>query len=164
MKIIVYPFCFFLLLINLTINAQEIPRFEIDSLWPQIPLGDNWLTGGLGGMCVDRRDHVYVLNRQNVVPEDLDGSKLAPPVVELDPAGNVVRGWGDPELLGGRLHDCHVDDELNVWIVAAATGYIQKYSQDGSRLLMQFGEHGVYDSSDGTRQGSPLNSDRVQFF
>ena len=29
---------------------------------------------------------------------------------------------------------------------------------------MQFGEHGVYDSSDGTRQGSPLNSDRAQFF
>ena len=164
MKILVYPFCFLLLLINLTISAQEIPRFEIDSLWPQIPLGDNWLTGGLGGMCVDRRDHVYVLNRQNVVPEDLDGSKLAPPVIELDPAGNVVRGWGDPELLGGRLHDCHVDDELNVWIVAAATGYIQKYSQDGSRLLMQFGEHGVYDSTDGTRQGSPLNSDRAQFF
>ncbi|MBT8145748.1 MAG: beta-propeller fold lactonase family protein, partial [Gammaproteobacteria bacterium] len=89
---------------------------------------------------------------------------LAPPVIELDPDGAVVRGWGDPQLIGGRLHDCHVDSDGNIWLVAAATGYIQKYSGDGSELLMQIGESGVYDSSDGTRRGTPLNSDRARFF
>ena len=144
--------------------AQQVPRFELDVLWPQVPLGDNWLTGGLGGMCVDSRDHVYLLNRQNVVPDDLDGATMAPPVIELDPAGHVVRGWGNPELLGGRLHDCHVDAQQSLWIVAAATGHIQKWSSDGSELLMQIGEKGTFDSSDGTRQGRALNSDRAQFF
>ncbi|MDP6579766.1 MAG: hypothetical protein QF681_03840 [Vicinamibacterales bacterium] len=145
-------------------QAQQAPHFEVDVSWPTLPMGDRWLTGGLGGMCIDGRDHVFLLNRQNVVAADLDGSRLAPPVIELDPDGNVVRGWGDPERLGSRLHDCHVDDEGNIWIVAAGTGYVQKYSNDGSELLMQIGETGRYDSSDGTRRGRPLNSDRASFF
>ena len=146
------------------VNAQEIPRFELDPFWPQVPLGDNWLTGGLGGMCIDSRDHVYLLNRQNVVADDLDGARLAPPVIELDSSGSVVRGWGDPELVGGRLHDCHVDSDQNVWIVDAATGHIQKYSPDGSELLLQIGLTGAFDSSDGSRQGRALNSNRSRFF
>ena len=151
-------------IIALPVRAQQVPQFEVDPLWPQLPLGNNWLTGGLGGMCVDSRDHVYILNRQNVVVDDLDGANLAPPVIELDPEGNVVRGWGDPDLLGGRLHDCHVDSDQNVWIVAAATGVVQKYSSDGSELLLLIGERGSYDSDDGTRGGRPLNSDRARFF
>jgi len=142
----------------------QSPKFELDLHWPQIPMGDNWLTGGIGGMCVDSRDHVYLLNRQNVVEADLDGANLAPPVIELDADGEVVRGWGDPELIGPRLHDCHVEQDGSIWILAAGTGYIQKYSADGSRLLMQIGESGRFDSSDGTRDGQPLNSDSAQFF
>ena len=152
------------LIIAVPVRAQQVPQFEVDPLWPQLPLGNNWLTGGLGGMCLDSRDHVYILNRQNVVADDLDGAILAPPVIELDPEGNVVRGWGDPDLLGGRLHDCHVDSDQNVWIVAAATGVVQKYSNDGSELLLLIGERGSYDAADGTRGGRPLNSDRARFF
>ena len=144
--------------------AQQVPHYEVDPLWPRLPLPDRWLTGGLGGMCIDNRDHVFILNRQNVVPADLNAAQLAPPVIEFDPDGNVVRSWGDPALLGDRLHDCHVDEEYNVWIVAAGTGVVQKYSSDGSELLLQIGQSGVYDSSNGTREGRPLNSDRAQFF
>ena len=120
-------------------QAPQAPRYEVDPLWPTLPLADHWITGGLGGMCIDDRDHVFVLNRQNVVPEDLDGARLAPPVIEFDPRGVVVRGWGDPNLLGDRLHDCHVDADHNVWIVAAGTGVVQKYSPDGGELLLQIG-------------------------
>ena len=147
--------------------AQSVPQFELDPLWPNLPLsntGEFWLTGGLGGMCMDDRGHVFLLNRQDVVPDDLDGAVLAPPVIELDEDGNVLRGWGDPELIGDRLHDCHVDAEHNIWLVASGTGVIQKYSSDGSELLMQIGETGRYDSSDGSREGRALNSDRAQFF
>ncbi len=145
-------------------QAQPVPRYEVDPSWPKLPLSDRWITGGLGGMCIDSRDHVFILNRQNVVPEDLDAARLAPPVIEFDPDGHVVRGWGDPSLLGDRLHDCHVDGDRNVWIVASGTGVVQKYSSDGGELLLQIGESGVYDSSDGTRDGRPLNSNRAQFF
>ncbi len=143
--------------------AQAL-EFRVNPDWPQIPLGDNWLTGGLGGMCVDQRDHVFLLNRQNVVADDLDGARLAPPIIELNPQGEVVQGWGDPDLLGGRLHDCQPDADGNLWIVAAATGHIQKYDPADGSLLMQIGETGLFDSSDGSREGEPLNSDRPRFF
>ncbi|MEX0617994.1 MAG: hypothetical protein WDZ76_10380 [Pseudohongiellaceae bacterium] len=149
----------------LPVSAQSVvPDYRVDTSWPVLPLGDRWLTGGLGGICIDSRDHVYLLNRQNVVPDDLDGAKLAPPVIELDPQGRTVRGWGDPEWLGERLHDCHADQDGAVWIVAAGTGMLRKFSRDGTELLQQIGESGSYDSSDGTRRGTPLNSDRSQFF
>jgi len=152
------------LFVSVPAMAQPAPRYEVDPNWPQLPLPDRWLTGGLGGMCVDGRDHVFVLNRQNVVAEDLDAARLAPPVIEFDPDGQAVQSWGDPDRLGARLHDCHVDADQNVWIVAAGTGVIQKYSSDGDELLLQVGRTGVYDSSDGTRDGTPLNSDTAQFF
>lgn len=142
----------------------QVPRFELDTDWPQIPLGDRWLTGGLGGMCIDQFDHLYLLNRQNVVEDDLDAAILAPPIIEIDPEGKVVDGWGDAVDLGGRLHDCHVDRDQNIWIVAAATGELKKWSGETHTVLMRIGEPGLYDSDDSTRQGKPLNSDRPQFF
>ena len=151
-------------LISIQAQAQEVPRYEVDPFWPKLPSDDRWITGGLGGMCIDKRDHVFVLNRQNVDSIDLDGARLAPPVIEFDPDGNVVRSWGDPSLLGERLHDCHVDQDQNIWIIGSGSGFAQKYSSDGSEVLLQIGESGAYDSSDGTRQGRPLNSDRAQFF
>ena len=151
------------ILLSLSTFAQ-VPQYQLDLQWPRIPMGDNWLTGGIGGMCIDRRDHVFLLNRQNVVEADLDGAKLAPPIIELNPQGEVVRGWGASEILGPRLHDCHVEQDGSIWVVAAGTGYIQKYSHDGSEMLMRIGQKGIFDSSDGSRQGIPLNSDRAQFF
>ena len=145
-------------------QTPEVPRYKVDPFWPKLPLGDHWITGGLGGMCVDDRDHVFVLNRGNVDPIDLDGARPAPPVIELDPEGNVVRAWGDSNRLGDRLHDCHVDDDGNIWIIGSGAGFAQKYSSDGSELLLQIGKWGVFDSSDGTRNGRPLNSDHAQFF
>ena len=145
-------------------TLAQIPRYELDLQWPQVPMRGNWLTGGIGGMCIDRDDHVFLLNRQNVVGADLDGAELAPPIIELNPQGEVVRGWGDSEVLGPRLHDCHVEQDGSIWVVAAGTGYIQKFSHDGSEILLRIGQKGTFDSSDGSRQGIPLNSNTAQFF
>ena len=40
---------------------------------------------------------------------------------------------------------------------------IQKYSHDGSKLLQQIGRKGVFDTSDGTIKGTPLNSNAARF-
>jgi sugar lactone lactonase YvrE len=139
------------------------PRYEPDLTWPR-PLPDRWVLGGLGGLCVDRQDHVFILNRQDVLPGELNAGKLAPSIIEFDPAGNVVNSWGDPKLLEPRLHSCHVDQDNNVWIGSAPSGMVQKYSHDGSKVLLQIGKKGVVDSSDGTAKGKPLNSNAAIFF
>jgi sugar lactone lactonase YvrE len=138
-------------------------RYEADLSWPK-PLPNRWVLGGLGGVCVDAQDHVLILNRQDIVDGDLNGATLAPSIIEFDPAGNVVNSWGDPKLLDPRLHSCHFDKEGNVWIAAAPSGMIQKYTHDGSRLLLQIGKKGELDSSDGTDKGKPLNSNAAKFF
>ncbi|MGC4080626.1 MAG: SBBP repeat-containing protein [Vicinamibacterales bacterium] len=122
------------------------------------------MTGGLGGLCVDNDDHVLILNRQDVLDADLNGGHLAPPIIELDGDGNVLRAWGDSTLLDPRLHSCFFDKDNNVWIAAAPSGMIQKYSHDGRTLLMQLGTKGMLDSSDGTASGRPLNSPAAKFF
>jgi DNA-binding beta-propeller fold protein YncE len=139
------------------------PRYEVDATWPK-PLPDRWVLGGLGGVCVDAQDHVLILNRQDVLEGDLNAGRLAPPMIEFDPAGNVVHSWGDPKLIDPRLHSCHFDKDGNVWIASSPSGMIQKYSHDGSKLLMQVGQKGVFDSSDGTVKGAPLNSNAARFF
>jgi sugar lactone lactonase YvrE len=89
---------------------------------------------------------------------------MAPPMIEFDPAGNLVNSWGDPKLIDARLHSCHFDKDGNVWIASAPSGMIQKYTHDGKRLLLQIGTKGVLDSDDGTAKGKPLNSDAAKFF
>ncbi len=139
------------------------PHYEVDASWPK-PLPDRWIIGGLGGVCVDARNHVLILNRQDVLEGELNAGHLAPPLLEFDPAGNLVNSWGDPNLLDQRLHSCFFDKDNNVWIGSAPSGMIQKYSHDGSKLLLQIGKKGVFDSSDGTVKGQPLNSNAAQFF
>jgi len=146
------------------LRAQaRAPRYEVDPSWPK-SLPDRWIIGGLGGVCVDAQNHVLILNRQDLLEGELNAGHLAPPVIEFDSAGNLVRSWGDPNLLDTRLHSCHVDQDNNVWIASAPSGMVQKYSHDGSKLLLQIGKKGVFDSSDGTVKGDPLNSDAAQFF
>src|SRR6266700_530975 len=62
-----------------------VPKYEVDLSWPK-PLPDRWVLGGLGGVCVDRQDHVFILNRQDVLDGDLNAGHLAPAVIEIDPA------------------------------------------------------------------------------
>jgi DNA-binding beta-propeller fold protein YncE len=138
-------------------------KFEADLSWPK-PLPDKWVLGGLGGLCVDAQDHVLILNRQDILAGELNAGKLAPSIIEFDPAGNVVNSWGDPKLLDPRLHSCHFDQDGNVWIASAPSGMIQKYTHDGKKLLLQIGTKGVLDSSDGTDKGKPLNSDAAKFY
>jgi hypothetical protein len=139
------------------------PKYEVDATWPK-PFPDRWVIGGLGGVCVDAQDHVFILNRQDVVDGDLNAGHLAPPIIELDSAGNLINSWGDPNLIDSRLHSCYFDKDNNAWIASAPSGMVQKYAHDGSKLLFQIGKKGVLDSTDGTATGQPLNSNAARFF
>ena len=121
----------------------------MDIKWPK-PFPKQVL-GGLGGLCVDRNDHVFILNRQDVLKGELNAGTLAPNIIEFDPEGNVVNSWGDPKLLDDRLHSCHVDAENNIWIASAPSGMVQKYSHDG-KLLQTIGTKGKLDSPTAPRR------------
>jgi DNA-binding beta-propeller fold protein YncE len=139
------------------------PKYEVDPSWPK-PLPDKWVTGSVGGVCTDAQDHVFIVNRRNLTDNDLDAAYQAPTVIEFDPQGNVANSWGDPNILGSGRHACYVDYENNVWLPSNQDGIVQKFSHDGSKLLLQIGTKGVIDSSDGTVAGVALNSSHTGFF
>ena len=136
------------------------PTFQVDPFWPK-PLPNNWVTGEVGGTCIDSQDHLFIVTRGFQTggltsPEGVAGlpqkSRASPPVIEFDTDGNVVNAWGDTSIVAtgpnaGRnavlpngIHGCFVDFEDNVWIGGnSADGIVQKYSHDGSTLLLQIG-------------------------
>ena len=146
------------------LHAQtSAPKFEVDPSWPK-PLPNLWVTGGVGGVCIDSRDHVFILNRRDLTDNDLDAGHQAPVVIEFDPEGNVVNSFGDPDTTPNTPHGCAVDADNNLWITGNGDGMVQKYSHDGSKLLLQIGKKGVVDSADGTQKGKPLNASHEGFF
>ena len=150
------------------------PKFEVDPYWPK-PLPERWVTGEIGGLCVDAKDHVFLVQRVNDVGgmdghlegltnDELNAGQAGPPIIEFDAEGKVVNAWGDSKVLPKDLHGCAIDRDGHVWLDGSEDGIVQEYSHDGKELLLQIGKKGVFDSSDGTVNGKPLNSSTSQFF
>ena len=88
-----------------TARAGEIPTFAVDPSWPK-PLPNNWILGQVGGITVDPQGHIWVIHRPRSLTDDEKGAALtpprskccipAPPVLEFDSDGNLLRGWGGP--------------------------------------------------------------------
>jgi len=76
-------------------RGENIPRFEVDPLWPN-HLPNQWIIGAVAGVAVDSRDHVWIVHRPSTLqPNELRSEWVAaPPVLEFDPTGNVVAAWG----------------------------------------------------------------------
>src|SRR5262245_10103736 len=132
----------FLLVLCFCVAAMaqnNAPKYDVDPFWPK-PLPNRWVVGQIGGVCVDARDHVFLLNRQDVKDEELDAGRLAPQVIELDSDGAVVNSWGDPKQLPRGLHGCTFDKDDNIWIVGEGSGMAHKFSHDGKKMLLQVGQ------------------------
>jgi hypothetical protein len=108
-------------------NGLMAPRFEVDPLWPK-PLPNHWVLGMTIGVFVDTDDHVWIIHRssatlaRNEKPlESSDGECCAgaPPVLEFDQAGNLLRHWGGPGAgyeWPDSNHGIFIDYKGNVWI------------------------------------------------
>src|SRR5208282_3598022 len=58
--------------------AQDPPKYQVDASWPK-ELPNNWIMGQVGGMAVDRHDHIWVLQRPGTDTPDELGASLTPP-------------------------------------------------------------------------------------
>jgi hypothetical protein len=85
--------------------APDAPKFKVDPSWPK-ELPNNWIMGQVGGMAVDRHDHIWVLQRPSLDTVDELGAAQTPPrsmcclptppVLEFDTQGNLLQSWGGP--------------------------------------------------------------------
>jgi DNA-binding beta-propeller fold protein YncE len=140
---------------------MSAPKYEIDPTWPK-PLPDTWVTGRVGGICVDANDHVFAVNRRDLQPKEKLVGTSAPSVLEYDSDGTLVNSFGDPDPKGAQptpdsIHGCTTDKENNVWVAGNDDAVVQKWSHDGSKMLLQIGTRGLFDTSTGLITGIALN-------
>jgi DNA-binding beta-propeller fold protein YncE len=142
----------------------QAPMFEVDPLWPK-PLPNHWLLGMTIGVWVDEQDHVWIIHRGAATLSNMEkGAQLepptgeccraAPPVLEFDQAGNLLRHWGGPGQgyeWPESNHGIFVDYKGNVWIGGngAKDAHILKFTKDG-KFLMQVGHLGGNKGSNDT--------------
>lgn len=144
--------------------SSPTPTYRVDVNWPKLPLPHKWSIGELGGLTVDSHDNVWILTRPGTLPPWAKAAAMAPPraeccvpappVIEFDPQGNVVRAWGGPAKgydWPQIEHGITVDYKGNVWIGGSATrrgkageppdGMLLKFTPDG-KFLLQIGHAG----------------------
>jgi hypothetical protein len=147
-------------------HAVMAPTFEVDPLWPK-PLPNHWVLGNVIGVGVDAQDHVFIVHRNDTFnatqeigavqnPPLSECCVPAPPVLEFDPAGNLVKAWGGPGQgydWPTSNHGISIDNKNNVWIggngscpgggtpdcpQGTVDSFILKFTHDG-KLLMEIG-------------------------
>lgn len=154
--------------------TPDMPKYVVDASWPKLPLPNKWTFGELGGMFVDSRDHVWIVQRPSTLfpwekaaaydPPRGRCCVPAPSVMEFDPQGNLVQAWGGPGQgydWPTTEHGILVDHKGNVWVGGSSTrpgpngeppdGMLLKFTHDG-KFLMQIGHAGPSKGSLDTTQ------------
>ncbi len=126
-------------------NDRMIPHFEVDPFWPQ-PLPNKWILGRTIGIAVDDRDHLFVVHRDQdsmFMNQELGLDRgnaecctAAPPILELDAAGNLINAWGGPGdgyTWPESNHGIEVAPDGNIWIGGNGSGdsHVLVFTRDG---------------------------------
>ena len=145
--------------------------FQVEPFWPR-ELPNNWIIGQVSGVAVGPNDHIWIVHRPRSLTTREAGAVQtpplsqccvpAPPVIEFDQDGNVVRAWGGSGSGGAPYwpqteHGIHVDAAGNVWIASNGRPdhVVLKFSGEG-RFLLQIGRAGeTGGSNDTARLGQP---------
>ncbi len=134
-------------------GGTQAPRFEVDPMWPK-PVPNHWVFGNIIGVGVDMNDHVYIIHRgagsleakEIYAAENPPASECcvpAPPVLEFDAEGNLVKAWGGKGQgyeWPDSNHGITPDSKGNLWIGGNGPndGQILKFTRDG-KFVKQFG-------------------------
>jgi hypothetical protein len=159
---------------GLAARGQAPPSYQVDASWPK-ELPNNWIMGQVGGMAVDRQDHVWVLQRPGSnTKDDLGAAQAppvaqccisAPPVLEFDADGNLLKSWGGPGSgydWPGSEHSIFVDQAGDVWITGNGPKDRQAIllTNDG-KFILEIGHPSAapMDNSDTSILGRPAGVD-----
>src|SRR4030095_14949332 len=138
-------------------NGVMAPRFEVDPMFPK-PLPNGFYQGQTIGLWIDAQDHVGIVHPPDVrdAPEGAPSQtrptgeccNIAPPILEFDQAGNLLRHWGGKDGPGYQWPDSN--HGLNIASRGksgmggngAMDGHVLKFTLDG-KFVMQVGKKGV---------------------
>ncbi len=116
---------------SLQAQSDETLRKRIEST-PQLPFvattlavnppHTGWVSGSVSWVTVDKRGHIYELQR----------GTGADPILELNCKGRLLRSWGTGDFV--LPHSLRLDAKGHVWTVDASSSQITEYTREGRRL------------------------------
>ena len=150
-------------------TADQLPIYEVDPTWPPT-LPNDWILGDIRGLFVDDRDHLWIIHMpSSLTPQEIGAAEKppiadcclpAPPVLELDPEGKMLRAWGGPGegyTWFDQEHGIYIDHNGFVWMGTSNGHHVMKFTQDGKHVVT-IGEPGVNKgSNDPDHLGGPAN-------
>ena len=134
-------------------QGTKAPQFRVEPMWPQ-PLPANWILGQVAGVAVGNDDTVWIIHRPGTQLDDEKGAmqtppatkccKPAPPVLQFDSSGKLLRSWGGPGAgydWPKNEHGIHIDKAGNVWIGGndSQDHQLLKFSPEG-KFIFQIGK------------------------
>jgi len=134
---------------------RPMPSLSPEIDWLRPPNG--WILGEITAVAVDRRDHVWLLQRPRTLAAE-DRSHAAPPVLMFDRKGRFVRGFGgpDPAYEWPMLeHSLAVDGKGRVWI----SGSARHDPAQADDMLLVLSDKGRFIRQIGRRGASGGNTD-----
>ena len=133
-------------------KTGKAPGFVVDPAWPQ-PLPNHWILGQLGGLYVDRHDHVWVYNRPRTLTTEEAGLETAIPGVK-DEHGQPINGLGQVRAYGSIADCCKAAPSvlefdstgklLRAWGGPADPGFIGGKCKAEAGCIWPNSEHGIY--------------------
>jgi DNA-binding beta-propeller fold protein YncE len=158
------------------------PSFRVDPGWP-LEMPDHWIMGAVTGVFVDAKQHVWVAHLPETLTEEelyeepwkvgagVEAGKpkpvqlgtcckAAPPILEFDPQGKLVQGWGQGSFTDFSdwprdPHGLFVDHTDHVWVGSHSRHRVMKFTRQG-KLVLQIGQYEkVGGSADTTLLGGP---------
>jgi DNA-binding beta-propeller fold protein YncE len=129
-------------------GVGDVPQLLVDPFWPKA-LPNDWILGQVAGVDVDADDHVWIVQRPGSLSDREIGASqnppiskcchAAPPVLEFDQSGNLLRAWGGPGAgyeWPRSEHGIHVVDGF-VWLAGngEGDGQVLKFTVDGEFVL-----------------------------
>jgi hypothetical protein len=150
-------------------TADKLPIYQVDPTWPPT-LPNNWILGDIRGLFVDDGDNLWIIHMpSSLTPQEIgaavdppiaDCCFPAPPVLQLDPQGKVLRTWGGPGegyTWYESEHGIYIDHNGFVWTGTSGGTHVMKFTQDGEHVLT-IGEPNVNKgSNDPDHLGGPAN-------
>ncbi len=142
------------------VAPDQPPVFRVDPTWPP-ELPNDWILGSITSVFVDRNDHVWITHLpETLTPEEAAAVQdppiatccvPAPTVFELDPTGELVQAWEDPDPMDIAIyprnpHGLFVDHDDHVWIGTFRHHRVMKFTRSGEHLMTI----GTYDEIGGS--------------
>jgi hypothetical protein len=149
--------------------STGVPEWVIDPTWPPT-LPNDWILGDIRGMFIDDDDHLWVIHMPSSLtsqeigaaedPPIADCCFPAPPVLELEPEGNILQAWGgesDEYTWFDQEHGIYIDHNDFVWLGTSNGTHVMKFTRDGQHVLTIGGPGVNMGSNDPSHLGGPAN-------